>query len=249
MAVYLNPRDMTGVTVLAQHYGGPLDVAAELLGVSVTNMYRIEQRWRTAGLVKRETLRPVPGPRWVVPRRSVAELLLDHPVRHWMPTPKMADHVTTVLRTRIALAGMDLDRWVSERQLRAEVGAPVRGVKRPHIHDGRYLDPKGQWWAVEVELNAKDPAYAYRTLYAAIEAAAVAHCHGLIYYCRGDAVRNVIRTAADQLFKQQAHLFRGGLEVRMARLETLLSKPPTRGGIRPDLRLVDGGADINRTAL
>src|SRR5262245_4099789 len=138
MTIRLGPRDMVGLTVLAEHYGAPVNLVAEMLGVSTWRAYEIVRRWRGAGMASNRDVRPVPGPSWVFPTRSAAELLLGFPVQPWKPTPKMANHVTTVLRVRLALVGVDLDRWICERRLRSESGTPERGRPRGHIHDGRY---------------------------------------------------------------------------------------------------------------
>ncbi|MFE3025883.1 hypothetical protein [Nocardia tengchongensis] len=232
---------MTTLTILAENYGAPIDLVAEMLGISMPRAYSLERRWREAGMVNQHRVRPVPGPHWVFPRRSIAEALLGFPVyRHWMPTAKMADHVATVLRVRLALVGMDLHRWTGERQLRAEV-APVKfGQKREHIHDGRYIDSEGRSWAVEVELTPKAPTYAFQALHGAVAQASQAECSGVIYYCRGEAVRKAVYAAGERIVKGHSGLL-GDMQIQVIRLEKLLGDDPVTGGNKPGLRLIEGG--------
>ncbi|MFI9414937.1 hypothetical protein [Nocardia gamkensis] len=233
--IRLGPRDMESLTVIAEHYGTPLDVLAEMHGVSMRSAYRMAQRWREARMIAALGCRPVPGPTWVVPTRSAAEALLGFTVRHWAPTPKMAGHVTTVLRVRLALVGLDLDRWICERTLRNGIGPTKLGAPRPHIHDGRFLTAEGEWWAVEVELSPKNLATARTAVAKAHQAAKTSGCEGLIYYCRGEAVKNVIREAAQRVDTSD------GPRMRLADVDQLLAQPAASDA-RPSLRLVVGGA-------
>lgn len=147
----LGPVDMTVLTILAEQYGAPLDRVAAMLGASMKNTYRKTAKWRAAHMVSSLRVRPVPGPSWVFPTRAAVEALLPFYAKYWTPSPKMAAHVTAVLDVRLALVGMDLERWISERELRSQLGPTKAGVSRPHVHDGRFLDSEGRWWAVEVE--------------------------------------------------------------------------------------------------
>ncbi|MBH0776665.1 hypothetical protein [Nocardia bovistercoris] len=243
MSVRLTPRDFTALAVLSEHYGAPLDLVAEMHGVSRRSAYRMAQRWREAVMIG-PLLQPVPGPAWVVPTATTAEGFLGFTARHWVPTPKMLDHVTTVLRVRLALVGLDSERWISERTLRHEVGPTKLGTARPHIHDGRYIDAEGRWWAVEVELSPKTAhATARASVAAAHRAASVAGCHGLVYYCRGERVKDIIREAAKGLDLS-------GTVARLDDLDRLLANPLVGPQAQPPLRLVVGGppAANQRTA-
>ncbi|MEV0765173.1 hypothetical protein [Nocardia sp. NPDC050435] len=247
----LGPVDMIGLTIVAEHYGIRMDDLAEMFAISRRSAYRRAQRWREAGMVAAIGVRPVPGPTWVFIRKSAAEALLGFPVHSWAPTPKMADHVRTVLRVRLALVGMDLDRWVSERVLRSEVGRVKAGESRPHIHDGRWLDSEGRWWAVEVELTAKNLAAAKTAVYKAAHTAKAAELDGLIYYCRtewintdgttrrSDQIHTVVREAAGYAMDQI-----DGLSFRVAKLEEVLTtnNKDENAHARPGLRVIEGGA-------
>ncbi|MGW0054379.1 hypothetical protein [Nocardia nova] len=159
--------------------------------------------------------------------------------RSWTPTPKMAAHVRTVLEVRLALAGLDLDRWISERELRSQVGPVKAGESRPHIHDGRFYTREGQLWAVEVELSPKTPAMARLAVAKAKAAAGNAGCDKVIYYCKNGEIRNLITASAVAVKGVE------GPPVRVAMLAEVLDSNPLTGasaGSRPGLSLIEGGA-------
>ncbi|WP_040698892.1 hypothetical protein [Nocardia vinacea] len=238
MSIRFSPRDMAGLTILAEMYGAPMDVVAEMLGVSINRAYRITAKWAAARMISDRRMRPVPGPSWVFPTKAAAEALLGRSVRHWVPTPKMVAHTKAVFQLRLALTGMDLDRWISERQLRSEVGLLKAGQPRPHIHDGRYITAAGDLWAVEVELTAKSISTARNSVAQALHVADSANCAGLTFYCRGEATKNVIRTAAAGLGRPD------GPKLTLTDLDELLAKKHTESSPapRPGLRVIAGGA-------
>jgi hypothetical protein len=242
MSHRLNPRDMHVSTIVAEHYGMPLDELAKILNTSVINAYRIAKRWRDAGLMAKLTVKPVPGYYWIYCTPKSAEELLGHPVRYWAPTPMMAAHVRTVLQVRLALVGTVLGAWISERTIRHELAIQTTpGVRRPHVHDGRYIHPDtGELWAVEVELSPKDRAYARDSVQRSYRAAQAAHCAGLIYYCADQQIKDLIRDAAAGV--QLSAI----TEFRVALLSEVLpdeNPDTTTDQARPGLRLIDGGAD------
>ncbi len=234
---------MLVLTVLAEMYGAPRDVVAYMLGVSRSRTYRITARWEAAHMISANRVRPVPGSVWVYPTRSACEALLGRAVRYWVPTPKMAAHTRAVLELRLALTGLDLDRWISERSMRAEVGVVKAGEPRPHIHDGRYITTAGDVWAVEVELTAKSAAAARASVAAALQVARRADCAGLTYYCRGEAVKNTVNAAAAGLDLSDS------VKLRLADLDVLLAKNTQNRSpaSRPGLRVIAGGAAGNET--
>ncbi|MEV6359176.1 hypothetical protein [Nocardia asteroides] len=232
----LGVRDMTGLTILAQMYGAPLNLVASMHGISIRSAYRMAQRWRDTGMISPLTVRPVPGPAWVFPTRTAAESLLGIDVQHWTPTPGRAAHVAAVFALRTALTGTDLDRWTSERVLHSEVGAIAPGQRRPYIPHGRYTTSSGELWAVQVELIRKAPAVTKTAMFRAYQAAQAAGCDGLVFYCRGEAVKTALRTAAAGLD------LTGGPRVRMADLDQMLARPVSPAEQRPDLSVIPGGA-------
>lgn len=251
----LGPVDMTVLTILAEQYGAPLDRVAAMLGASMKNTYRKTAKWRAAHMVSSLRVRPVPGPSWVFPTRAAVEALLPFYAKYWTPSPKMAAHVTAVLDVRLALVGMELERWISERELRSQLGPTKAGVSRPHVHDGRFLDSEGRWWAVEVEMTAKNQAAARVAVAKAIAEAAAAECAGILYICadpviatesgrRSDEIRNVVRAAV-------AHALSGvvdGPKVRVAGLSEVLPKKDETDSavVRPGLTVIEGGASDRR---
>ncbi|WP_280396889.1 hypothetical protein [Nocardia carnea] len=255
----LGPVDMTILTILAEQYGTSLDRVAAMLGVSMKTTYRKTAKWRAAHMVSNLRIRPVPGPMWVFPTRSATEALLPFYAKYWTPTPKMAAHVRAVLDVRLALVGLDLDRWVSERELRAQLGPTKPGVSRPHVHDGRFLDSEGRWWAVEVEMTAKNQAAARVAVSKAISEAASAECAGVLYICadpvivsksgtetdrRSDEIRNVIRSAVGQVLSGAEN----EPKVRILGLSEVLpeQKTDTAAVVRPGLTVIEGGASDHR---
>lgn len=241
----IGPQQMTVLTILAEMYGAPLDVVARMLGVSMPNTYRHVDRWRKAKLVSGLKVRPVPGPTWVFPTRSAVEALIGISPQYWTPTPKMAAHTQTVLEVRLALTGLDLERWICERRLRSEVGRVKVGQSRPHIHDGRYYDDQGRLWAVEVELTAKNAAAAKIAVAKAKQAAGKADCAGVLYFCRTPEIRNVITSAAHSTTDI------AGPAIRVVDLNDVLGIK-NRGASttgRPGLTVLAGGAsDHNNQA-
>lgn len=239
----LTSREMVLLTVLADMYGAPLDLVAQMLGVSESRAYRIVRKLRKAKVVSELGTRPVPGPSWITPTRSTADALLGRSTKYWLPSPKMANHTRTVLEVRLALVGMDLERWISERQLRSEIAPAALGETRPHIHDGRYINAAGELIAVEVELTDKNLKAAKTAVAQAFQAARAADCAGLIYYYRGERVKTVITKAAAEL--KAAGLFENtSIRMRLADLDTELLKPrkPASPDLRLGLRVIAGGA-------
>jgi hypothetical protein len=197
---------MWAVQWLAEQYGAPMNVVAELLGSSETNAYRVVSRWRAAGLVVRKALRPVPGPQWVIPSAETATSLLGFYVQTWIPRPKDARHLELTARTRLALAGREIgeDAWVSERVLRrSDAQRPATfGGQRPHLHDGHWTDDFGRLHAIEVELTRKSSTDARRTVAGAFAEAKKAGAASLIYYTATDEVRNRVQTAAEAVLRR-----------------------------------------------
>ncbi|MFE3057119.1 hypothetical protein [Nocardia sp. NPDC059239] len=244
MSIQLLPRDMAGLTITAEQWGGPRDVIAEMLGVSLNRGYRITAKWEAAGMISPKRVRPVPGPSWVFPTKGAASALLGRSVRYWVPTPKMAAHTKAAFQLRLALTGMDLERWISERTLRAEAPIVAAGQPRPHIHDGRYYDSAGDLWAVEVELTAKNIAEARSSVVRARLTAERAGCAGLTYYCRGEAVKTVVRSAAAGLDLSS------GPKLTLVDLDEFLAAKKAEScsaAARPGLRVIAGGAADHET--
>lgn len=241
MSVRLSPRDMVALTILAEMYGAPLDLVAQMLGVSINRAYRITAKWEAAQMLSKRRVRPVPGPSWVVPTRSAAESLLGKPTRFWVPSPKMAAHTKAVLQLRLALVGLDLDRWIPERQLRAEVSPTATGQARTHIHDGRYVTKAGDLVAVEVEVTTKNRAQAKLAMWQALRAAEAAGCTEVHYFANRQEIKDLLHRTAGELDLSTGpvpKLFDLDKTLGLAQAETDFD---TAAGERAGLRVITGG--------
>ncbi|MGV9542340.1 hypothetical protein ACWDSF_13535 [Nocardia beijingensis] len=228
MSIRLGPRDMWGAQWVAEMRGAPMNVVAALLGTTETNAYRVASRWKAAGLVIDEAIRPVPGPMWVVPTAATASALLGFHVERWVPRPKDARHYELTAQVRLALAGNEVgeDTWVSERVLRhADAQRTPFGKERPHLHDGHWTDDFGHLHAIEVELTRKGSTDARAKVAAAYKAAKAVGAYDLIYYVDSPTVAARVRKAASVL--PQPGPGDPGLVVRD--LNTLLNPPAVTG--------------------
>lgn len=199
---------MWAVQWVCEMYAAPISVVAELLGTSETNAYRVSSRWKSAGLVMSgRTIRPVPGPQWVVPTADTVTSLLGFHATKWIPGPKDARHLELTARVRIALAGNEPcveDSWISERELRrVELNrAPAFGAgQRPHLHDGHWTDDLGRLHAIEVELTRKGSGDARTKVRAAYDAAKAIGAASLIYYAATSDVAARVTTAAKAVLR------------------------------------------------
>lgn len=205
--VVLQPRDYAALEWLAQMQGAPLDVIADLLGVSQSRAYGITNRWASADAAQAGRVAMGgpgwSGPRWVWPTRETAWSMLGVDPGPWMPRPSTAAHVRAVgeLRLRLTGASTDTDVWMPERLLRRRhQGQRVRGVKVPHVHDGWFTDPTGARWAVEVELSRKtDAGRLVAMVGAAVEEARACGLAGVVYFTRGPGVARGVSAAKEQL--------------------------------------------------
>ncbi|GAB2453852.1 hypothetical protein [Nocardia tengchongensis] len=233
--VRLGPRDMWALWWLSQMGGAPMDVVAELLAVwpktrpiparpgsSEANAYRVAQRWRDAGRINEENLRPVPGGYWVVPTKETAGGLLNIRVPEWMPSPMKAAHDIAVMRVRLHLAaGKTHDTWVSERELRHRNGYLTKpGEPMPHLHDGHWTDDLGRLHAVEVELTRKGSGDARTTLQAAYDTAEAAGAHQLFYFCASSEVKARVKAAWNDIKHTET-----GPELRFSSTAELILNP------------------------
>jgi hypothetical protein len=175
----ITDRDVAALRWLGQQYAARSDVLRVLLGRLSPGSPRIEgqlgdatlrdvlDRWEDRGLVARDRLL---GHLWVAPTVKALRLVgLD--VRAWSFVIPQLTHVHAVGVVRLALepsipAG---GRWLSERELRREVGkshVPDAAIQLPDAPDlaagaglyGEDVDPLPKRIAVEVELTRKGAA-------------------------------------------------------------------------------------------
>ncbi|WP_280359321.1 hypothetical protein [Nocardia otitidiscaviarum] len=209
---------------LAHMHGMQVDVLAEFLNVGESTAYAIVRE-----LIAKRLVCPLKkvqrGRAWVYLPRDVAARYLGWRPPDWTPGLALSEHYRAVAQARIMLVGSDPRLFVSERVLRhtatvtaraaadkrrrAAVGefstgrVPLPG--RPHLHDGHFLGVVSGvhgWWALEVELSAKDPAYLDTAVQGAIRAAVDTGPYtlvGLLYLCRTKTVADAVEAATHRL--------------------------------------------------
>ncbi|MFJ9365197.1 hypothetical protein ACIRRA_12355 [Nocardia sp. NPDC101769] len=206
-------RKATALTLLTQHGGMQLDLLGQFLGMGRPHVYVLVRQLREENLV-RPLERVQVGEKWVVATPTTASRFLGWPVQNWRPTLGRVVHHRAVAQARLMLVGVDLEAWVSERELwhRAQrVSRQSRSKRtefatgRAHIHDGlfrgRLMGVQG-WWALEVELTCKSAASMDQALQGAIRAARDMEPEelvGLLYLCRTARVSDGVHAAAERL--------------------------------------------------
>jgi hypothetical protein len=199
--VRMRPRDAEALTWLAQMYGAPLDVLAKVLGTSERAAREVVRRWRNAGWA--EQARVDAGPAWVWPTPTTARQMLGWQVGTWRPGPTMAAHTRAVAEVRLALAGTDLEAWVSERQIAHYAhGYKQAGEKLGHLPDGVWLrggPDESDNVLIEAELTAKHPKRTEEILQEALTVASERGAREVWYVAGSGHVRNVVERAAGAL--------------------------------------------------
>jgi hypothetical protein len=159
--VRLGERDVAGLLMCGDMYGGPYDLLASFLGVQPARLRGIVARWRGAGYAA--TGRLGPGPAWCWLTRSGLAVTGQH-YAHARPALARLAHIRAVLAIRLSLQDSDAFRdgrawWRSERRIRAAAGGhvgtghvPDAEVSWPDIPASSY---PGQCWAIEAELTPK----------------------------------------------------------------------------------------------
>ncbi|MGH3288571.1 MAG: hypothetical protein ACRDPD_28465, partial [Streptosporangiaceae bacterium] len=120
--VRLSQRDIDGLLLCGEHFGAPLDLLAEALGVNQLRANAITARWRRAGYT--DTAQLGPGPTWTwLTRERMRATGLGYP-----PTPPTLGrlaHYRAILAARLWLTTAPgwadgQAWWHSERRVRAE---------------------------------------------------------------------------------------------------------------------------------
>jgi hypothetical protein len=159
--IKLTDRDITGLTLVADQYGAPLDLLAAALDVQPERLRGITARWRHAGWAETGPLGK--GPAWCWPTPAGMRLLgLSYSARE--PSVVRLAHIRAVLAVRLWLQSGQAYKegrawWRSERRIRAAAGGRV-GIA--HVPDAEIHWPSldgvpyaGQIWAIEAELTPK----------------------------------------------------------------------------------------------
>jgi len=159
--IKLTDRDITGLTLIADQYGAPVDLLAGALDVQPDRLRGILARWRHAGWAATGPLGK--GPAWCWPTPAGMRLLgLSYGAKE--PSATRLPHIRAVLAVRLWLQsgqayGDGMAWWRSERRIRAASGGRV-GIA--HLPDAEIHWPSldgapyaGQIWAIEAELTPK----------------------------------------------------------------------------------------------
>jgi hypothetical protein len=159
--IKLTDRDITGLTLLGDQYGAPVDLLAGALGVREDRLRGIVSRWRRAGYVATGNLGKGPAWCWLTP---AGMRLLGLPYTAKEPSVSRLAHIRAVLAVRLWLQSGAVYQqgrawWRSERRIRAASGNHV-GIA--HVPDAEIHWPSldgspyaGQIWAIEAELTPK----------------------------------------------------------------------------------------------
>ena len=159
--VKLTDRDITGLMLCADHFGGPYDLLAAALHVRSDRLRGIVARWRHAGYAETGTLATGPAWCWLTTAGMKATGLAYPATR---PALGRLAHIRAVLAVRLWLQASDIYTggrawWRSERRIRAALGGrlgaahlPDAEVHWPSLDASPYA---GQVWAIEAELTPK----------------------------------------------------------------------------------------------
>jgi len=122
--------------------------------LSKERTYKTLARWDALGLIRYGNI--LDGePRWIwVSPHGLRSL--DLPLRYNQPSAVRLPHLYFVNQVRLWVEGRrPLDRWKSERQIKAEQGAFEKGKRRDHLPDALLFAANGKTSAIEVELEPK----------------------------------------------------------------------------------------------
>ncbi len=158
--VRLGERDVAGLVLCGDMYGGQYDLLAAFLGVRADRLRGIVARWRTAGFVATGRLGADPAWCWLT-RAGLA--VTGQPYTQARPAAARLAHIRAVLAVRLSLEASTAYRdsrawWRSERRIRAAIGGRATG----HVPDAEVSWPDlpasaypGECWAIEAELTPK----------------------------------------------------------------------------------------------
>jgi hypothetical protein len=125
--------------------------------LSLERTYDTLERWRTLGLIEQDTI--LHGDRlWVWPSRAgLREIGVPFTYGKGRPASVRLPHLYYINQVRLAVEEKrPRDTWKSEREIRRELGHPVKGEQRPHVPDALLCAANGKVTAIEVELKLKD---------------------------------------------------------------------------------------------
>ncbi len=230
-------RDALVLHWLCQMYGAPLDLIQEALQIGRPRAYQLADRWKRAGWIDKAVVDP--GPVWLYPRKHVVEQYLEWSPAAWVPKVTTSAHVRAVAAVRLhetrlnGLAGpgdaMELEHWISERQLAHEQGYAKKGQPQQHTPDGVLILPSGERVLIEVELTAKSIERYQQKLADIRIRADQLQCAHVAYYCKPGEVHRVVsgqvaerrKERERKVFEQSRGIGDGGLPGPMWHVKSL----------------------------
>jgi len=133
--------------------------------LSLERTYDTLERWRALGLIEHSTI--LHGDRlWAwLSRAGLREIGAPFAYGKGQPASVRVPHLYYVNQVRLAVEEKrPLDTWESEREIRRELGRPVKGEQQPHIPDALLYAASGKITAIEVERRLKDDDVLEETL-------------------------------------------------------------------------------------
>ena len=133
--------------------------------LSLERTYDTLERWRTLGLIEHGTILHR-DKLWVwLSRAGLREIGVPFSFGKGQPASVRIPHLYYVNQVRLAVEERRLqDIWKSERQIRHELGRPMKGEQQPHVPDAILYATGGKITAIEVERRVKDERVLDETL-------------------------------------------------------------------------------------
>ncbi|HUN32061.1 MAG TPA: hypothetical protein VMU95_08565 [Trebonia sp.] len=224
--IRLQPRDVTGLLTLAEHYAAPYDLLAARTATTEARLRAIVARWRKAGLAATGQLTQGPWWCWLTPQG------MRHTGHQWDAAPPPLAHLAHIRAVLACRNWLETGQawqdgqatWTPDRQIRQD--RPATGP-RGHLPDAEATWPSipespraGEQWAIEVELTPKAHA---RTQ--AIMAGLLQGPYDHVLYLCSTAALNVVTHAAAQ-FQQPGQPAR--VIIRQVPPAALMPTPATR---------------------
>ncbi len=171
----LTPRDIICLTWIATQYAIRLDQLRRLLfrytpeqdryklkpgsdRLSLDRTYDLIKKWLSMGYIEKDTI--LHGDKlWIwLSREGLRTCTLPFSYSG-KPSSVRLPHLFYINQIRLAIeAKRPDDKWTSERQIRREAGAPIRGESQPHVPDAILHAANGKVTALEIERTSKTPS-------------------------------------------------------------------------------------------
>ncbi|MGB8348778.1 MAG: hypothetical protein WCD86_28125 [Ktedonobacteraceae bacterium] len=169
---HLTPRDLICLTWIGLQYAIRLDQLQRLLfrhtpeldryklkpgadRLSLDRTYEILAKWLALGLIEKKMI--LHGDKlWIwLSREGLRTCQLPFS-SSGQPSSVRLPHLFYVNQIRLAIeARRPDDTWTSERQIRRDMGSPVKGESQPHVPDAVLHAANGKVTALEIERTSK----------------------------------------------------------------------------------------------